>query len=171
MRATLRRLAPLLGEAPVTVVVAPDVPLVAADAVFLDTVMSNLVENGARHAPGAALEVRIEPAAEGESVAVTVADAGPGVPDDALGNLFDKFYRVPRRGEGPRRGLGLGLSVVRGLVEAMGGSVWAGRSHRGGLAVRLQLPGAAAPAEPSAPEPRPESPAVAPAPTEAEALP
>jgi signal transduction histidine kinase len=53
--------------------------------------------------------------------------------------LFEKFYRVPRRGEGSRRGTGIGLAVVRGLVDAMGGHVAARPSELGGLAVDVDL--------------------------------
>jgi two-component system sensor histidine kinase BaeS len=59
--------------------------------------------------------------------------------------VFDKFYRVDRPREGSRRGLGIGLSVVRGLVEAMGGRAEATRSDLGGLAIRLTLRVAPAP--------------------------
>jgi len=63
--------------------------------------------------------------------------------------LFDKFYRVPRQGEGARRGLGIGLGVVRGLVEAMGGEVKASASPLGGLAVDVILdPAPEPPGEP-----------------------
>jgi two-component system sensor histidine kinase BaeS len=58
--------------------------------------------------------------------------------------LFEKFYRVPRKGEGSRRGTGIGLAVVLGLVEAMGGRVTARASDLGGLAVDVDLPVAAA---------------------------
>lgn len=72
-----------------------------------------------------------------------IEDGGPGVPADTLPRLFEKFYRVPRKGEGSRRGTGIGLSVVRGLVEAMGGRVGARASDLGGLAIELDLPIAA----------------------------
>jgi signal transduction histidine kinase len=54
--------------------------------------------------------------------------------------LFEKFYRVPRKGEGSRRGTGIGLAVVQGLVESMDGDVTARRSDLGGLAVDITLP-------------------------------
>jgi signal transduction histidine kinase len=85
------------------------------------------------------------------TIELVVEDGGPGVPPEARARLFDKFYRVGRRGEGSRRGLGIGLSVVLGMVEAMGGTVQAGTSELGGLAVRVVLP--AAPAPPLEPTP------------------
>ena len=77
-------------------------------------------------------------------VRVTIEDGGPGVPAEALPRLFEKFYRVPRKGEGSRRGTGIGLSVVRGLVDAMGGRVTARPSSLGGLAIDIDLPAAPA---------------------------
>ena len=77
---------------------------------------------------------------------LTIEDNGRGVPVNALPHLFEKFYRVPREGEGSRRGMGIGLSVVKGLIEAMGGSVAARSGSWGGLAVDLRLPVAPAPA-------------------------
>ena len=71
---------------------------------------------------------------------LTVEDDGPGVPPDALEHLFEKFFRVRRRGETSRPGTGIGLAVVRGLTEAMGGSVSARPSALGGLAVDVMLP-------------------------------
>ena len=78
---------------------------------------------------------------------MTIEDAGPGVPPDALPRIFDKFYRVPGSDRGSRSGTGIGLAVVRGLVEAMGGRVAARRSDLGGLGIDLDLPAAHARAE------------------------
>jgi signal transduction histidine kinase len=61
--------------------------------------------------------------------------------------LFEKFYRVPGLDSGPRSGTGIGLAVVRGVVEAMGGRVRARSSELGGLAIDLDLPAAPLPAE------------------------
>jgi two-component system sensor histidine kinase BaeS len=85
-------------------------------------------------------------------VRVTVEDGGPGVPRSALSHLFDKFYRVSQRGDGSRPGSGIGLAVVRGLTEAMGGSVGARRSQLGGLAIDVDLPAAPHLAPETAPE-------------------
>jgi two-component system sensor histidine kinase MprB len=69
------------------------------------------------------------------------------VADDALVRVFEPFYRGSTGSGDGRAGTGIGLAVVRGLVEAMGGSVRAYRSSLGGLAVELDLPGARLPAE------------------------
>lgn len=140
------RLRPLLGARALHVELPPDLPPVWADALLLDHVIANLVENVARHtAPGAPLWIRAETGApQGtRTIALVVEDGGDGVPEDELPRLFDKFHRV-NRGRRPRSpGLGLGLTVVSGLVQAMDGTVAAGPSDHGGLAVRVQLPQAA----------------------------
>ncbi len=137
----VERAGSLWEGAPIEVVVDGETPLIAVDAAYLDVALSNLLENAARHAPGARVRVAIGPAAAGRA-AIAVSDAGPGVPADALARLFEKFYRGPGRSRGSRPGLGVGLSIVRGLVEAMGGTVSAGPSPLGGLEVRLDLPAA-----------------------------
>ncbi len=71
-------------------------------------------------------------------------DSGPGVPTDALPRLFEKFYRVQGRATRSRPGTGVGLAVVRGLADAMGGSVAARQSDLGGLAIDVDLPAAPA---------------------------
>jgi two-component system sensor histidine kinase KdpD len=119
-------------------------PPVRADAVHFDEVLTNLLENAAKYAPLAPIRVAAETCSDGR-VRVRVEDGGPGIPPEAEERLFEKFYRVPRPGEGSRRGLGIGLGVVRGLTEAMGGEVSAGRSELGGLAVDVYLPAAPEP--------------------------
>ena len=135
---------PALGERPIRIAIPDDVPPVAADAVLLDAVVSNLVENAARHAPPPA-ELAISAHRSDGSVELAVDDAGPGVPAEDLDRLFDKFFRVARAGEGSRRGMGVGLAVVRGLTEAMGGRVAAAASPLGGLRITVSLPEAAEP--------------------------
>jgi two-component system, OmpR family, sensor histidine kinase KdpD len=135
----LERLRPLLGARSIEVDIPPGLAPVDIDEVFIDQVLTNLLENTARYA-GAGVAVRISARDLGTGrILLTIEDAGPGVPADALPHLFEKFYRVPRTGEGARRGTGLGLAVVRGLVETMGGQINARPSTLGGLAMDLEL--------------------------------
>jgi two-component system sensor histidine kinase KdpD len=141
----LDRLRPRLGGRPLEVDL--DVAPVEVDPIFLDEAFTNIVENAVKHTPpGTALRICAGPIGD-DRIRLTVEDAGPGVPADALPKLFDKFYRVPGRDRGSRSGTGIGLAVVRGLTEAMGGQVRARQSNLGGLAIDLDLPAAQAPTE------------------------
>src|SRR5262249_34923826 len=105
-------------------------------------VLANVLDNAAKYA-GPTARIRLSArAAPDRRVLITIDDDGPGVPPEALPRLFEKFYRVPRHGEGSRRGTGIGLAVARGLVDAMNGQVTARAGDRGGLAVDIELPGA-----------------------------
>lgn len=115
-----------------------DMPPVPLDYVEVDQVLSNLIENAVRHTPaGTQIWVAIE-RQEDEAV-VTVSDAGPGIPDDEIARLFDPFVRAARRKGGPG-GVGLGLAIARGLVEAHGGRITAGNRMEGGAEFRFTLP-------------------------------
>lgn len=139
VRDILERLAPNLGERPIEVAIPVDLPPIDIDEVFIDQVLTNLLENTARYAgPGVAVRISARDLGSGR-VGLTIEDAGQGVPPEALPRLFDKFYRVPQKAEGARRGTGIGLAVVRGLVETMGGRITARPSEMGGLAVDLEL--------------------------------
>ena len=153
----VERLRPTAGGRPIEVAIPDDLPPVRVDAVLLDQVLTNLLENAIRYAPAPAPLRILARSIEPDGIELIVEDGGPGVPPEARAHLFDKFYRVGRRGEGSRRGLGIGLSVVLGMVEAMHGSVRAETSELGGLAVRLVLP--TAPAPPLDTQPGPAAPA------------
>jgi two-component system sensor histidine kinase KdpD len=139
VRATVERMAGQLDGRAVSVSMSPELPPVAVDAVFLDQVVTNLLENAIRHTPPE-VPIRVLGAVTSSgTVGLCVEDGGPGVPAAALDRVFDKFYRVPETRERSRRGSGLGLAVVRGFVEAMGGRVTARASDLGGLAVDIEL--------------------------------
>ena len=135
----VERVRPLLGSRPVTIDVDPGCPPVTVDAVLFDVVVSNLLENAAAHAPAPAPVAVSGRATSPSLVRLAVDDGGPGVPDAELGRVFQRFHRVPTMGAGARRGLGIGLSVVKGLTEAMGGAVTAERSTLGGLRIVIDL--------------------------------
>ncbi len=117
-----------------------DAPPVIVDPVLLDEAFTNIVENAVKHTPsGTRIRISAQPHGNG-SIRLTVEDFGPGVPPDALPKLFDKFFRVPGQSRGSRSGTGIGLAVVRGLIETMGGQVSARPSDLGGLAIDLDLP-------------------------------
>jgi two-component system sensor histidine kinase KdpD len=127
---------------PVAMAVPDDLAPVLADAVLFDVVLGNVIDNAAVHSP-AGTRIRVTASApEPGWLLVAVDDSGPGVPPDTLPHLFDRFYRVPAGREGARHGMGMGLAIARGFLEAMGGSISAEPSPLGGLGVRFRLPAA-----------------------------
>ena len=139
VRATLERMAGQLEGRAVSIAMSPELSPVAVDAVFLDQVLTNLLENATRHTPAEASIRVVGVVAGAGTVRLSVEDSGSGVPEAALEHVFDKFYRVPDAPRHSRRGSGLGLAVVHGLVEAMGGRATARASELGGLAVDVEL--------------------------------
>jgi two-component system sensor histidine kinase KdpD len=143
---TLERLRSRLADRPLEV--SLDVAPVEVDPVFLDEAVTNILENAIKYtATRTSIRVAATETAGDPFVRLTIEDGGPGVPDQAMPRIFDKFYRVPGVAGGSRSGTGIGLAVVRGLVEAMGGRVAARRSELGGLAIDLDLPAASVSAE------------------------
>jgi two-component system sensor histidine kinase KdpD len=138
---TIERLRARLGDRPIVVALAT--PPVLVDPVFLEAVLTNALENAIKYTPpGTPIRVSATEIPGEPRIRLTVEDAGPGVPAPALPKIFDKFYRVPGVAAGSRSGTGIGLAVVRGLVEAMGGQAGARRSELGGLAIDIDLPAA-----------------------------
>lgn len=115
---------------------------VAADPGLLERVLANLVDNALRHAPRDA-PVRVSAERDGDRVTVAVADTGPGIPRGAEEQVFEPFQRRGDRDN--TTGVGLGLSVVRGFAEAMGGTVHAETTPGGGLTMLVDLPAAEEP--------------------------
>lgn len=111
---------------------------VMAEPELLLRSLSNLVRN-AMHYAGAAGPVTITAAEQGGKVALTVADCGPGVPADALAQVFDPFYRVDPSRARETGGVGLGLAIVKTCVESCGGTVTARNRQPSGLEVILTL--------------------------------
>ena len=121
-------------------------PPVLVDEVFVSQILANLLENAVRYG-GKTIRVRGRVMPDAGTVELSVEDDGEGVPERSRAHLFDKFYQVPRPAGSARRGMGIGLTVVAGMVQAMGGSVQAGQSQLGGLAVEVTFPTAIVPLE------------------------
>lgn len=137
----LRSLALALPELEATVAVADGVPSVMADGDKLEQVLVNLVENACKHgsSQGVSVNVSVESAPGGEEVVVvTVADHGPGIKAEDLPRVTEKFFRSPTS-EVPG-GLGLGLWICRGIIEAHGGELVVGPGQGDGTQVSLVLP-------------------------------
>ncbi|MFF6994068.1 ATP-binding protein [Streptomyces sp. NPDC008313] len=123
-------------------------PALWADPDKIDQVLSNLLENAVRHGEGT-VTIDVTPSApprergrtentegaEHAATSVTVSDEGPGIPEESMNRVFTRFWRGSKRG-----GTGLGLYIVKGIVEAHGGTITVGRAPAGGAEFRFTLP-------------------------------
>jgi len=114
--------------------VSGDVGAVAVNAQGLRRVLTNLLENASRHGRGEPVDVTCS--REGDDLVFTVADRGPGIPADSLGELTTKYVSVG----GQRGTAGLGLWIVQQIAEAMGGRVDFGARNGGGLVATFRAP-------------------------------
>ncbi|MGZ8238045.1 MAG: DUF4118 domain-containing protein [Methylobacter sp.] len=135
--AVLTRLQKRLADRPVTVKLPPGILMIYVDAVMIEQVLINLLENILRYTPeGSAVEIMAE--ASSSAVEISVADEGPGIPKGYEHQLFEKFYRVRR--ESAQSGVGLGLAICRAIIEAHGGNIQAQNRPRGGAVFSFMIP-------------------------------
>jgi len=117
-----------------------ELPEMWLDPDKIDQILGNLLENAVRHGAGT-VTVVVEPDAHKEGAAVSVRDEGEGIPPEAAQRVFRQFWRGP--GGHRRGGTGLGLFIVKGLVEAHGGTIAVQRAPGGGAEFRFTLPAGA----------------------------
>jgi two-component system sensor histidine kinase KdpD len=117
--------------------VVPPLPDVTADIALLERALANLIGNAQRHTDG---PVEVTGGLHGQRASLVVVDHGPGVPAAARNQIFEPFQRLGDHHADD--GVGLGLAVSRGLVEAQGGSLHAEETPGGGLSMVLELPAA-----------------------------
>ena len=110
-----------------------------ADRDAVRQIVLNLLDNAVKYAPGAPPEVSVRDAENG-TVALAVADRGPGVPPHAAKRIFDRFYRADDAATAETRGSGLGLSIARRLARGMGGDLVYRPRPGGGAVFELALP-------------------------------
>jgi two-component system sensor histidine kinase KdpD len=141
--AALRRVGARLSDRGVRMNVPLDVPLVPLDAVLIEQLFINVIENALRYTP-AGSPIEVEVSFDGAEVSVGIADRGPGVAVGEEGRIFEKFYRSaasdPRDG-----GIGLGLFICQAIAEAHGGRISGKNRKQGGLIVTLVMPRAGDP--------------------------
>jgi two-component system, OmpR family, sensor histidine kinase KdpD len=114
-----------------------DLPLVEYDALLMERVFANLLENAAKYTP-AGSRIRIEARAQPQELTIQVCDNGPGLPSGREQAVFEPFERGSR--EDARPGVGLGLALARAIVEAHQGTLSAEPGRAGGACFRINLP-------------------------------
>ncbi|MCE5242727.1 MAG: ATP-binding protein [Syntrophobacteraceae bacterium] len=128
----------------------PDsLPLLRLDEQRMRQVLENLLGNALKFTPEegevrVSAAIRMDGPAKGREVEVWVSDTGPGIPDEDLENVFQRFYQSSRSPGKRSQGTGLGLAIARHIVEAHGGRVWAERRSGGGATFSFTIPEAAA---------------------------
>lgn len=133
----LRRVDESMGRRHLLTNVPSNLPLVSMDATLIEQVLMNLVDNAVKYSGSDGpieIEVALEP---GREVRISVVDHGHGIKESELTRIFDKFYRSR---EHVGSGLGLGLTIARGMVQAHGGRMWASMTPGGGLTMQFALP-------------------------------
>jgi two-component system sensor histidine kinase KdpD len=134
----LRTMKPVLpGAHPLLTALPAGLPLVHIDAVLIERVLCNLLENAAKYTP-AGSAITIGAASDGQRLNVWVDDLGPGLPPGREEALFDKFERGNKESATP--GVGLGLAICRAIVEAHGGSIQGHNRPEGGARFSFGLP-------------------------------
>lgn len=132
----LERMGAALDGRPVETKLPDDLPLVPFDPVLVQQVLVNLLENAVKHTP-AGSPITIAARLASGAVEVTVADRGPGIVPGDEERVFEKFHRAEK---GRGGGVGLGLTICRGIVVAHGGTIRASNREDGGAAFTFTLP-------------------------------
>ena len=123
----------------VDLVIGPGADALRADPAKLHDVLRNLIANAITYSPERT-SIRVETMREGSSVTLSVSDEGPGIPEEDLSRVFERFYRVDKSRARDPGGTGLGLAIVKHLVELHKGDVRAENRPAGGARVSVTLP-------------------------------
>jgi two-component system sensor histidine kinase KdpD len=135
--AAIRHLSKRLDGREIRTHLPGDLPMVPIDAVAIEQVLANLLDNAAEYTPAGSpidISARIEPG----RVFLEVADHGPGLPPGSESRVFEKFFRAHNKGG--QRGIGLGLAICKGLVETHNGTITAANRAGGGAVFTIVLP-------------------------------
>jgi len=133
----LNRLQKSLTGRRMTIKLPPGMLMVYVDAVMIEQVLINLLENALRYTPDNS-PLEITAVISADSVKISVADYGQGLPEGGETKLFEKFYRV--RNEAAQSGVGLGLAICKAIIEVHGGSIHAQNRPEGGAVFSFIIP-------------------------------
>lgn len=141
--ALIERIRPTLGPHPIELGASGDLPPAPVDPVRFDQILTNLLDNASKYSASEA-PIRVHLGQREGGVFVSVQDHGCGIAESELPRLFDRFYQSgqPRQ---RRSGLGLGLYIAKGLVEAHGGRIWVESQLGQGSTFVVWLPGSGRP--------------------------
>lgn len=114
-----------------------DFPVIVADELRLEQVISNLIGNAIKYSPGG--EINISGQVRPDIVIVCVSDQGPGIAPQDIPHIFDRFYRAPEMAR-QTKGAGLGLYLTRSIIEAHGGRIWVDPESGKGARICFALP-------------------------------
>jgi len=113
-----------------------DLPLVRADATLVEQAIGNVIGNAFVHT-SPETQVQVDAEVGASQVALRVTDDGPGIPAQALPQIFDKFVKADTTQADGGQGTGLGLAIAKGIMEAHGGSIAAESPHSDGRGARI----------------------------------
>ncbi|MEO8757521.1 MAG: sensor histidine kinase KdpD [Devosia sp.] len=135
----LRRAEKILARHKIETALASDLPMLAIDPVLFEQVLFNVLDNASKYAPAGTI-VRISAQRAHDKIRLQIEDEGDGIPAGEADHIFDRFHRATK-GDQVRAGTGLGLTIARGFIEAMGGTISAGnRIDRSGAVFTVELP-------------------------------
>jgi two-component system sensor histidine kinase KdpD len=132
----LERLEKILEYHPIRLEMPENLPLLYVDFHLFEQMLSNLLRNAAM-VSATRTEISISAKLIANTLAIKVSDFGPGIPADSMKHIFERFYHIPGT---PTGGVGLGLWLVKSIVEAHGGHVFAANLPEGGTVFTVQLP-------------------------------
>jgi two-component system sensor histidine kinase KdpD len=134
---TLHNLDRRISNREIKLNIPADLPLLHIDALAIEQVVTNLIDNALEYTPRES-PIEINARADEREILVEICDRGPGLPAGAEGRVFDKFFRAAQ--SSGHRGIGLGLAICRGVIEAHGGGISAANRPGGGSVFTFTLP-------------------------------
>ena len=134
----IRRLDIFIKDRPIEIELAPNLPPISLDAVQIQQVLINLLENAVKFSPSGS-PIRLAASVRDRELEISVTNIGPEIPPDEIEKIFERFYRLESRQSPRPPGTGLGLAICRGIIEAHGGRISA-RSIGGETIFSFRLP-------------------------------